>query len=238
MILTQHGINSMEMEEDNTITYGSTTIGGYSFDTAIIHGKAHIMVTMPDGKTWLGQNLDYKFKGCDISTAESPITGMPSTPTAWYYNNNESEYGIDSAKKCGLLYNSSAVDALNEQRAKLIPGWHVPSYDEWESLFTAINDRGDAGKKLKAVSNFYGNSWPDSTWGGTSYTFLAIPSGYYNSMTGSLFNDIGYYGYIWDSTHQNNNINGTHQFIYGVDSSGTEFLSSNIRAHSIRLVRD
>ena len=54
-------------------------------NSAVIGGKAYRTVKMPDGKVWLAENLDYKF--CNIGGSIDP-----TTPNAWYYNNDESTY--------------------------------------------------------------------------------------------------------------------------------------------------
>lgn len=112
-----------------TIVDNTTTIGGRVYRTVTINGV-----------TWLAENLDYKFSGCGIGGS-----GTPSTPNAWYYNNDEATYGIDGVRKCGLLYNWHAVKLLNDSRSDLIPGWHVPTKDEWTALATAVGGTRVAG---------------------------------------------------------------------------------------------
>ena len=90
--------------------------------TQNIGGKDYNCVKMPDGKVWMAENLDFKFSGVDIGPSDSP-----SSPSAWYYNNDEATYGIDGTRKCGLLYNWHAVKHLNDHRSTLCPGWHVPT---------------------------------------------------------------------------------------------------------------
>ncbi len=138
---------------------------------AVIGGKTYPTVTMPDGKEWLAVNLDFAYTGLSIPTSGASLT---STPQAMYYNYDESTYGWDGYK-CGLLYNWYAVDYMEQNKATLFPGWHVPSRAEWNDLFVAIGT--DAGKKLKAVDGSAGTNWP-SDWGGTDdYQFAALPGG-------------------------------------------------------------
>ena len=114
MILT-HGANSLERGGD------FVEIGGRKYRTVKIGNQL-----------WMAENLDYKFTGCDIGAA-----GIPSTPAAWYYDNDESTYGVNG-NKYGLLYNQYAVDYLNQHLSELgIPsGWHVPSRTEWDTLIS------------------------------------------------------------------------------------------------------
>lgn len=150
-----------------TIVDNTTTIGGRVYRTVTIGGV-----------TWTAENLDYKFSGCGIGGS-----GSPSTPNAWYYNNDEATYGIDGVRKCGLLYNWHAVKLLNDNRSDLIPGWHVPTKDEWTALATAVGGTSVAGARLKATNV----SWAVTSWPGTDdYGFEALPAGGYSGSFGNL----------------------------------------------------
>lgn len=167
MILTQHGMNSMR----------SLAIGG----------RVYKVVTL-GGKVWLAENLDYKFSGCDIGPS-----GTPSTPAAWYFDNSEVDSGIDGVYKLGLMYNWYAVEYLQNNRATLCPGWHVPSQQEWNDMLTAVGN--DAGTALKAQDNSITSLFPTG-WNGTDTTGMGIlPGGRYNGTFGLLGTD----GRYWTS---------------------------------------
>lgn len=176
MILT-HVANSLERGGGDTVT-----IGGRAYKTVKIGNQL-----------WMAENLDYKF---DVNGSQIPIgpTGSPSTPAAWYYNNDEATYSIDGTRKCGLLYNWYAVDYLNNHLSELgVPsGWHVPTDDEWTALANAVGGTSTAGTKLKAANV----SWA-SSWGGTDdYGFGVLPAGFY----GGIFGNVGSYAYFWTIT--------------------------------------
>lgn len=140
----------------------------------VIGGREYRTVVMPDGKEWLAENLDFKFNGCYLGQS-----GVPTTPNAWYYDNDEATYGIDGTKKCGLLYNWYAAKFLNDHRSDLCPGWHVPSSAELEALLNATGGSGTTtpNTKLKAANNSVTSNWP-SNWNGTDdYGFKALPGG-------------------------------------------------------------
>ncbi len=203
MILT-HGANSLDRLAE---------IGGRKYRTVKIGSQL-----------WLAENLDFKFSGCNIGGS-----GTPSTPNAWYYDNDEATYGIDGVRKCGLLYNWYAVKLLNDNRTTLIPGWHVPTKEEFIALFGAVGGESTAGKKLKA-SNV---SWA-AYWNGTDdYGFGVLPAGYY---TGSFIN-ISANSALWTSSEYSS----SDSYFVRFDASSSSIVQDHyykIRGYSVRLVKD
>ena len=196
------------------ITPGTSDIGGRTYSTVNIGGV-----------TWLAENLDFKFSGVDIGPS-----GSPSSPSAWYYNNDEATYGIDGTRKCGLLYNWHAVKHLNDNRSTLCPGWHVPTTSEWDALATAVGGTSTAGTKLKAS----GVSWA-SSWGGTDdYGFAALPAG---SRYSGSFNDVGSSAYFWTATENSSSSAYDRYFVTGA-SVGSSYNDKTSYALSVRLVKD
>ena len=205
--------------------YESGAGGGGGGDTNKIGGRTYRTVTI-DGVTWLAENLDFKF--CVIGGV-----GNPSTPNAWYYNNDEATYGIDGVKKCGLLYNWYAVELLNNNTSALIPGWHVPTRDEWEALVNAVGGTVVAGTKLKAIDGAADGSWPTG-WNGTDeYGFEVFPAGYYGG--GNFFN-VNINAYFWTSTSATSN-NAFQRYFN--DGASIGFSSdSKLNGRSVRLIKD
>jgi len=205
-------------------TYGLGTVT-FVDTTVTIGGRVYRTVTI-GGATWLAENLDYKFSGCGIGGS-----GIPSTPNAWYYNNDEVTYGIDGTRKCGLLYNWYAVKLLNDNRSKLIPGWHVATNDEWAALANAVGGMGVAGTRLKAADV----SWAAS-WGGTDdYGFSVLPAGTYSGSGSGSFYNLGSYAGFWTASESNSGAYGW-GFTTGanmVQNTGYENYGS-----SVRLVKD
>jgi uncharacterized protein (TIGR02145 family) len=178
-------VNNIFYEEP----YNDGTIVAY--DEASFGGRAYKAVHMPDGKLWLAENLDYKFSGCVIGSSSSD-----TDPRGNYYNDDEATYGIDGTYQCGLLYNWPAVMALEDNKSALIPGWHVPTDDEWTALGTAIGGVNNAGTKLKALDGIIGGSWP-SGWNGTdNYGAKILPSG----RRTSSYANFGSYSWFWTAT--------------------------------------
>lgn len=189
----------------------------------VIGGREYAVVDMPDGHTWLAENLDYKFNGCGIG---GPL-GV-TTPNAWYYNNDEATYGIDNSRHCGLLYNWYALNYLNVNRETICPGWHVPSRTEWNNLINSTG--GTSSIKLKSVRE----SWFSASWTGSDdYGFKIIPSG---QCAENQFMDISLIGVIWTATQ----VNATYAYgvLFNTNTPIGIYDSKKIRGRAIRLVKD
>lgn len=203
--------------------YSNMGLGTVTFvdPTATIGGRVYRTVTI-NGVTWLAENLDYKFSGCGIGGS-----GSPSTPNAWYYNNDEATYGIDGTRKCGLLYNWHAVKLLNDNRSELIPGWHVPTNDEWTALANAVGGTSVAGTRLKAANIDWATSW-----GGTDdYGFEALPAGRYS----------GSFAYLGGRAYFHTSIQYDSNNAYFVDLTSNSlgiYAEAKNFGMSVRLVKD
>ena len=162
-------------------------------------------------------------------------SGAPSTPNAWYYNNNEATYGIDGTRKCGLLYNWHAVKLLNDNRSELIPGWHVPTTSEWDALASAVGGTSVVGTRLKAIDGEADGSWPTS-WNGTDdFGFGALPAGIYDSGFGSA----GSIANFWTSSDYGTSIPSiAYRRGFNSTSSMTSGNSNKNYGFSVRLVKD
>lgn len=203
--------------------YSGSELGTVTFvdTTTTIGGRVYRTVTI-GGATWLAENLDYKFSGCGIGGS-----GTPSTPNAWYYNNDEATYGIDGTRKCGLLYNWYAVKLLNDNKSELIPGWHVPTNDEWTALANAVGGTSVAGTRLKATNV----SWATS-WGGTDdYGFEVLPAGGYSGSFGNVGSNVDF----WTITES-----GSAAYYRYFDTGATMGQNTSIKYYgcSVRLVKD
>lgn len=195
-------------------------------ETSVTIGGRVYPIVKIGNQIWLAENLDYKFSGIVIGPSEST---SPPTLAAWYYDNDEATYGIDGTRKCGLLYNWYAVKLLNDNRSELIPGWHVPTKDEWMELVNTVGGTDVAGTKLKA-SNV---SWA-TDWDGTDdYGFGVLPAGV---TTVPSFLNVGSNAAFWTATESD------YSAYFCVFAKGSSILisnnSNNDYGYSVRLVKD
>ena len=130
-------------------------------------GQSYMTVTIGD-QIWLAQNLNY--------------------------NDSESYCYDDEPTECvtyGRLYTWAAAQ-------KACPaGWHLPSKNEWDILFTTVGGLSVAGAMLKSSSG-----WENDGNGTDNYSFTVRPAGYRD--TSGHYGDGGNGAYFWTSTEGNN----------------------------------
>lgn len=165
-------------------------------------GKTYKTVKIGE-QTWMAENLNfdpgqggsgdakYDWSWCYGDVPEHcDVTGRLYTWAA----------AIDSVKLANDVNNPQDCGfrktcALPAKVQGLCPsGWHLPSYNEWNALFTAVGGRSKAGKVLKSQRGWYKNGNGTDAFG-----FSALPAGYrYN---GNL-QRTGYNAYFWSATEE------------------------------------
>jgi uncharacterized protein (TIGR02145 family) len=125
---------------------------------------------MPDGKTWMTENLNR-------TTADS-----------WCYGNSP-----DSCAKYGRLYTWTAAKAACPN------GWKLPDTVDWNKLKAEAGGWLMAGAALKSTNGWNWNDNSDETGNGTDeFGFSALPGGYRNP-DGS-FRGVGSRSSWWTAT--------------------------------------
>lgn len=196
-----------------------TTIGGRQYKTTKIGNQ-----------TWLAENLDYLFDGCTLCTQDNPMSDSGFQPRACYVNYDQSTNG-----QYGLLYNWYAVNYIEQNKSTLCPGWHVPTNDEWITLFKAVGI--DAGQKL--ASTDMGNTTSSGiTWTGTDdYGFSALAAGYW--YAGNGFDHFGDWAGFWTiSPRAPGSTNYRYWLIDQPNPDNTDSYTMAYRGYSLRLVKD
>ncbi|MCQ2061470.1 MAG: fibrobacter succinogenes major paralogous domain-containing protein, partial [Fibrobacter sp.] len=164
-------------------------------------GKSYKTVKIGD-QVWMAENLNY---------ADSNQT--PSLKgKSWCYDNNEKycdvtgrlytwAAAIDSValandsnnpQKCG---NGKTCTLSTVVQGVCPSGWHLPSEEEWNLLFTNVGDK-HVGKMLKSM-----NGWENGGNDDNAYGFSALPAGIrYND---GYFRDAGDDAYFWSASEYN-----------------------------------
>lgn len=110
--------------------------------------------------------------------------------------------------------------------AESISGWHLPTYDEWNTLVTTVDSNGN---KLKST---YG--WTNTN-GTDNYGFAAFPAGQYRSAA-SVY-QFGKRAYFHTSTHYDS---GSVYYYYFTTNGSTIYrsFSTTSDCYTVRLVKD
>ena len=190
---------------------GTADIGGRSYRTVSINGVI-----------WTAENLDFKASGINIGPS-----GMPETPAAWYYNNDEATYGVNG-NKYGLLYNWHAVKYLNENRGVLMNGWHVPTVEEWDNLAAVVGGASVAGTKLKSTTGWSSGNGTDE------FGFSVFPAG--DRPTGGVFESINDGSLFW--TRSEYSLGSAKARIFNSGASMNPGNFNKGAGFSVRLVKD
>jgi uncharacterized protein (TIGR02145 family) len=160
-------------------------------------------------QTWMAQNLNYAYT--DVPYKQGNYT---SDSTSWCYNNdanNCSKYGrlytwaaaMDSvgtwsanSKGCGYDTTCSPTYPV---RGVCPEGWHLPTEEEFETLFTAVGGQSTAGKMLKSATGWTAYSGITNE---DAFVFSALPAGYRNGN--GDYSDEGNFAYFWSTENSSN----------------------------------
>lgn len=167
---------------------------------------------------WMAENLNYAYTDVPLDYSQNS-TSFTSDSTSWCYNDSAeycAKYGrfytwsaaMDSAAKFsdngkGCGYGLLTCERKSPVRGVCPSGWHIPSVQEFETLYEAVTEdhfavEYNAGFVLKSTDEWYrggGNS--------DAYGFSALPAG--QRLVRGAFVDKGYYAYFWTSDPACNN---------------------------------
>lgn len=160
-------------------------------------------------QTWMAENLNYD---------PGDVSDMGDYAWSGCYENesaNCSKYGRlytweVAMDKAGCGYGNYCENKYEGTQGVCPEGWHLPSVDEWDALFTAVGGFRTAGVKLKSVEGWE-KSFSASTTGTDVYGFSALPAGegYYDGG----FDLVGRSAYFCSST-EDENLGGSRHAYY------------------------
>ncbi len=135
-------------------------------------GHVYKIVTIGN-QTWMAENMDYNIQG------------------STFYNNDSSYESI-----YGRLYD------FNSSKSACAPGWHLPSDNDWKTLFTSLGGENfpSTGGKMKATGTIEDGTgkWYSPNTGATNESgFTALPGG---NLENGTFSQKGYDSYFWVDT--------------------------------------
>ena len=166
-------------------------------------GKMYKTVTI-GSQTWMAENLNIV------------------TENSWCGGGNDMMEGDCSVY--GRLYTWDAA-------LKACPaGWHLPSKEEFESLFVTVGGEDVAAKKLKSK-----NGWDNGGNGDDAFMFTALPAGGRNSS--GKFSNEGASAFFWSSTEGNSD-RAYHAYLFYDANDVILFNNNKSIGNSVRCLKD
>jgi uncharacterized protein (TIGR02145 family) len=155
-----------------------------------------------------------------------------TTPAFCWYNNDESVI----LTPVGALYNMHTI-----LKGKLCPiGWHVPSFDEWETLNNYLGGSDVSGGKLKTASgsSLWYQKWSGANTGASnSAGFWGIPAGV--RVTDGAFVDMSWSTRFWTSSEENSDVTkGKFKMLHSNTASLWQGSESKTAGYSVRCIKD
>lgn len=167
-------------------------------------------------QTWMAQNLNYK------------------ADDSYCYRND-----VSNCTKYGRLYTWGAAMGMypaGNTEGACPAGWHLPSPDEWETLFDAVGGSLSAGTTLKS-STGWDEVTSDGVNGTDAFSFAALPAG--DRSYGGGYDDKGVYAYFWTSAEASEDAGfAQHVFMNGYNESATLSALYKDSGFSIRCLKD
>lgn len=134
-------------------------------------------------QVWMAENLNYK------------------TESSFCYNDS-----TGYCEKYGRIYTwAAAINACPD-------GWHLPTIDEFETLFATVGGQSTAGTMLKSTSG-----WEKDGNGTDDFGFTALPAGIRYSA--EYYNYEGHHANFWSSTKNGSDSVDYVNLFYGYDDA-------------------
>ena len=184
----------------------SSSISLSSSDASIYNASSNSLTDLRDGQVYRTTTIDIPAKSYSEVWMAENLNFV--TENSWCGGGSGTTEGDCSIY--GRLYKWAAAVSKPEDecgyghecslgtgdiRGSCPKGWHVPSYGEWDELFTAVGGSSVAGKVLKSETGWQSYSGIENS---DTYLFSALPAGF-RDYYGNYYNE-GDDAYFWSST--------------------------------------
>ena len=238
--------NSSDSKSSSSVKSGdsSSSEGGESDNGSIYDATTNTLTDLRDGQTyktvkignqtWMAQNLNYAPDENHVHSlgdyAWSGCYGGKADSCAKYGRLYTWEVAMD---KAGCGYGESCNNSYEGSQGICPAGWHLPSYNEWETLFRNVGGENVAGRMLKSEEGW--NYYSESAKGIDYYGFSALPAG--RRDDNGDFSSAGDRALFWSSSEHN--ISYTYDMVlYHKYLGAYLYDGSKYDAFSVRCVKD
>ena len=192
------GCFPMATDEDsaNCALYGNVVSSCPVFGSFVYLSQTYKTVKIGN-QWWMAENLNRSM----WNTTSTTVAGL-------CYDNldaNCSSFGrlYTWAEAMGLSSScntSSCASQINAKQQGLCPvGWHIPSYEDWNTLMTTIGGTNTGGKKLKAKNGNWAIYNGQSGNGTDEYGFEALAGGIRTFGIATIFANKSYSSNWWSA---------------------------------------
>lgn len=177
-------------------------------------------------QTWMAQNLNYKTANSFCYNDSTKYCTKYGRLYTWASAMDSIGIWSTNGKGCGNGITCSRTYPL---RGACPFGWHLPTRDEFRTLFTAVGGQSTAGVKLRSI-----NGW-DSDVGTDLYAFSALPAGLKN-LDGN-YSGQGNNVHFWSSTEDSQSLV---YFVYMISGQDKVNLVNGYKhsGQSVRCIKD
>ncbi|PBC73449.1 fibrobacter succinogenes major paralogous domain-containing protein [Fibrobacter intestinalis] len=161
--MTEVSSSSMEVVSSSS----SSSAISYGTLTDARDGQFYKTVTIGT-QTWMAENLNYETANSYCPNAARDLCVKYGRLYLWSTAMDSAGVFSDSGKGCGFGLTCSAKEPV---RGVCPEGWHLPSKEEWNTLFAAVGGEYVAGTKLKSKSGWLNDGSTDE------YGFSVLPAG-------------------------------------------------------------
>lgn len=135
-----------------------------AYDSIVDSRDGFVYKTVKIGnQVWMAENLNYR--GSNGWRAGNFYDWLSAIDSAALANDPDNPQRCSSDRTCSI------PDTV---QGRCPDGWHLPTKEEWETLFDAVGGQSTAGKILRSQSGWEG----DSANGTDDFGFSALPAGF------------------------------------------------------------
>lgn len=180
--------------------------------------------------------IDFYFNSLTIGDKEYKTITIGNQ--TWMAENLDLETETGSIKHdidgYGRLYQwDKAIEIANS-----VPGWHLPSYEDWTILQNVLSIHpGNNGHKLKSSygwNDYQGNNGSGN--GDDNYNFKLLPAGY--AQSNKIIYGIGSDSNLWISTEYNTDTSKSYATSFNMSAMLNIIDSVKTNYYSVRLIKD